>query len=126
MAGHRDADGDCHGCGGEVDLETGVEIRIRRGRTEIRRQFCEECATVGCKHCGIDLPVRSLLADRPPSRAQRIECTRCEETVPVGEAVEIRHAANRRYRKRVCGDCLDEIAIPPDFKVRRELSPTSR
>lgn len=126
MSGHVRSSEGCHRCGDDVDLETGVEIRVEQGFTEIRRTFCEECATVGCSHCGIDLPIRSVLAERGTTSTERTECVRCEQTVPLRDAVEIRHSRNRGYRKRVCGDCLDEIAVPPDFKVVRELSPASQ
>jgi len=124
MARGRGSTEYCRSCGRDVDLETGVEITVKRDRTKTRTLLCERCATVECEDCGSDVPIRAVLPKRTHGSAgfRRVECARCDDAVFAHDAVEIRHTRNRAYRKIVCAECLKRIAIPKGYRVVRDVA----
>lgn len=116
----------CKLCGGSVDPETGLELAITRGGVRTEAALCEACATIECGQCGTHVSLRSILDGSSQKRAthERIECSRCGESVRATDAAEIRHTKIKEYRKRVCGDCLQKIGVTGDYRVVREFTPS--
>ena len=126
MPGHNQQFSSCKLCGGSVDLETGVELTIERGAERTQVALCADCASVECTRCDNHVSIRSVLEGhgRSGSGHEFVECSRCGEEVRAADAAEIRHTQIKQYRKRVCGECLDQIAVTADYRVLREFSPT--
>lgn len=127
MVGRNRQLGWCKHCGRPVDLESGVEIVVRRRGKRVRTVLCDGCATAECPSCGTDVPVRGAIpgTHRSSQRIQRVECDRCGDSVAAANAVELRRSTEKRYRKHVCGDCLKEIAVPSEYRVVRDFAPNS-
>lgn len=114
----------CVGCGTPLEGAPTVDVTIRAGDRERTTVLCEECATVDCRSCGSAVPVASALVSRDDIWEQHdlFECTRCEESVTGPDIVELRHENDPSYRKQVCSDCLQEIPIPSNIRVVRDVA----
>ena len=115
--------GECRDCGTTVTV--GVEVTVQAERKRATIVLCEECAELTCASCGSHVELASVLdkSHRRASSTHFIECSRCGETVSLDNAVELRNDRDLQYRKRICGDCLKEVAVPPGYKVVRDFSP---
>lgn len=54
---------------------------------------------------------------------QVVECSRCGGSTSVTDAAELRHKQDKQYRRRLCADCLKEVAVPSDYRVVRDFAP---
>lgn len=113
--------GDCRHCGARVGSDEGVRVLVRKENTARSTVLCPECATLGCQNCGTSIPLSAALDEERRGGTQIFVCGRCEEEVLVADMVEIRREGDPNYRKRVCGDCLDEISVPRGYKVIRDV-----
>lgn len=123
MAETEDRPSRCSGCGTPLAGAATVDITLRSGDKERRTVLCSDCATVGCRSCGNEVSIGSVLARREDiwESHKLYECVRCEESVPQGEIAELRHENDPGYRKRVCSECLQEIPIPSNMRVVRDI-----
>jgi len=114
----------CQSCERRVDAADAIKIVVERRESLYETVLCEECTPLRCSNCGTSIDVAGLLGSRSGIWSARdlYECDRCGERVPATDAVEIRHKENRSYRKLVCADCLEEIPIPPNMRVVRDLT----
>ena len=98
-----------------------MKVRLRRGNTERSTVLCPDCAALDCGHCGTPVPLTAALDEDRRGGTHVLTCSRCEENVPLQDMVEIRRENDPNYSKRVCGDCLDEIAVPSGYRVVRDV-----
>ena len=114
----------CNGCGTPLAGGTTVDITIDTGDQERSTVLCATCAAVECRSCGNAVPVDAASMSRGDiwERQERFECTRCEAFVARSDIVELRHETDPSYRKRVCSQCLQEIPIPSNIRVIRDVS----
>lgn len=115
--------GECRHCGTQVGTGEGVKVLVREGNVERSTVLCEECASLNCSNCGAAIPLAAALDEDRRGNTHVLTCTRCEEDVLLADMVEIRREGDPHYRKRVCGDCLDEISVPAGYKVIRDVPP---
>lgn len=113
----------CLDCGTPLGGTPTVDVVIERGDKRRTTVLCDDCATVDCVNCGHEVPVASALTNRGDiwETVEPYECVKCERSVPGADIVELRHESDAQYRKRVCGDCLKEISIPPNIRVVRDV-----
>ena len=119
----RDEDwGDCRHCGQRVgSREEGVKVEVRKGTSTRSTVLCAECASLNCQNCGASIPLDAALEEDHRGGSHVMVCGRCEDEVLLAEMVEIRREGDPNYRKRICGDCLDDISVPSGYKVVREV-----
>ncbi|MFB6217890.1 MAG: hypothetical protein ABEH77_01735 [Halobacteriaceae archaeon] len=55
-----------------------------------------------------------------------VECDRCEGTVALEEAVELRQTGNKQMVKTLCPGCLESVGTPRGYKLKRDLSYRAR
>lgn len=124
MADAEDRPSRCNGCGTPLAGGTTVDITIRTGDQKRTTVLCEKCAAVECRSCGNAVPVDAASMSRGDIWEQQelFECTRCEDSVGGADVVELRHETDPSYRKRVCSQCLQEIPIPSNIRVIRDVS----
>ena len=124
MATDDDRPSRCNGCGTPLTGLTTVDVTVSDGDQERSTALCEDCATVACVGCGHDVPLARALAGRDDiwEVHDLYECTRCEASVPASDIVELRHQEDASYRKRVCAECLQEVPIPGNIRVIRDVS----
>jgi|GEM_PF-7005310 len=113
----------CQDCGTPLAGKPTVDVVIERDDKRRITVLCEDCATVDCVNCGHEVPVTSALTDRGDiwETVELYECVKCERAVPSADIVELRHENDAGYRKLVCGDCLQEISIPSNIRVNRDV-----
>lgn len=123
MSSNEGVLGNCRDCGTTVEVGVEVTVQIEEGRDTI--VLCEDCAVVTCTSCGSLLELGAVFdkGRRRSASTHFIECSRCGETVPTDNAVELRNDRDMQYRKRICGDCLKEIAVPPGYSIVRDFAP---
>jgi DNA-directed RNA polymerase subunit RPC12/RpoP len=120
MAGSEDRPARCRGCGTQLAGKTTVDVTVSHGDERRTTVLCEDCATVECASCGHAVPIATALASL--WRAEdRYQCVKCGASVPSRDVVELRHETNKAYRKLVCSECLPDVPIPPNIRVRRDL-----
>ena len=124
MAEAEDRPSRCSSCGTPLAGGVTVDITIHRGDAERTTVLCEECAAVSCGSCASRVPVAGALLNRGDiwEETTLYECGRCDESVPGPEIVELRHESDPSYRKRVCEECLQDIPIPANIRVVRDVS----
>lgn len=115
--------GECMHC--SRSITTGISIEFHEEDTERSISLCEDCATLDCPHCKADIDFEQILPETGANTSEltKISCQRCDESVALSNAVELRQQDDKQYRKRICGDCLEEIGVPPGFQVIRDLGP---
>lgn len=113
----------CAGCESPVDVRDAVKIVVRQGDRQHWTVLCDDCAVVRCPDCGTSVDVGGVLSSCEAiwTGQDLHECDRCGERAPTSDVAEIRHETNRAYRKLVCSDCLDEVPIPPNMRVIRDV-----
>jgi len=115
--------GACRHCGAHVGSGRGVRVEIRKEDVSRSTVLCEECASLNCSNCGASIPLSAALEEERRGASHVLTCSRCEEDVLLADMVEIRREGDPNYRKRVCGDCLDEISVPSGYQVIRDVPP---
>lgn len=115
--------GECRHCGTSVGRGRGVQVVVREESATRSTVLCPECATLDCRNCGAAVPLMAALQEDRRGGTHQMTCSRCEAEVPLVDGVEIRREGDPNYRKRVCGDCLGEISVPPGYVVVRDVPP---
>lgn len=115
--------GKCHYCSQPVTH--GITLSVHAGDDGRTFRLCQDCATLECPHCHTSVRVTELLpeTDADGGALSLISCHRCEKPVLLSNAVELRQEDDKQYRKRICGECLEQIGVPPGFRVIRDLGP---
>lgn len=123
MAAEDDRPARCQDCGTPLAGKPTVDVTIHRRDTRRTTVLCERCATVECANCGHDVPIDSALTSRGDiwDEVKLFDCVKCERSVPAADIVELTHDNDAQYHKLVCGDCLQEISIPPNIRVNRDV-----
>lgn len=113
----------CNGCGRKVGSETVVKISVEQPSDRVSTVLCTECAAVECGNCTAEVSILSAIGDdeRIWSDFQLVECDRCGDATPSTESVELRHDQDPLYRRKLCGNCLKEIAVPSGYQVVRDV-----
>mgnify|MGYP005858466521 CR=1 FL=1 len=54
----------------------------------------------------------------------RIECSRCEEVIPLEDAVGLNKS--KSVFKPLCSDCLGAIGVPQGYELERDITYLTR
>ena len=114
----------CAKCNTPLSGGTIVGVVVQTPEERRETVLCGDCAVVSCTNCGTDLQLDRLHkheVDLWESHELR-ECNRCGEDVPIGEIVELRHESNANYLKYLCEECLQEVPIPSNIRVIRDVT----
>ncbi len=115
--------GACRHCGATVGSGEAVKVEVREANRVRSTVLCADCASLNCGHCGTPISLTAALDEDQRGGTNVLVCSRCEEDTLLADIVEIRREGDPNYRKRVCGDCLDEISVPTGYKVVRDVPP---
>jgi len=112
----------CASCRERVDATLAVKIVVHEDDRQHWTVLCPDCALVRCPDCGRSVDVGHVLTHHDDiwTSHEVYECERCGKDAPEPDVVEIRREKDPTYHKLVCSDCLQEIPIPPGFRVVRE------
>jgi len=114
----------CAKCNTPLAGRTVVGVVVQTPEERRETVLCGDCAVVSCTNCGTDLQLDRLHRHEGDlwESHDLHECNRCGEAVPTKDIVELRHESNPNYRKLLCQDCLEEVPIPANIRVIRDVS----
>jgi len=108
-------------------VQAATKIVVEQGDEQIWTVLCDDCSLLSCASCGLELSIKDIVTEsdagwRTRSRSQRVDCDKCDESVSIDDAVELRQKRNRTYRKTLCPECLSEVGVPQGYRLERNLS----
>lgn len=118
--------GECNECGTNIGSDPVTKIIIEQDNKRLTTVLCPACAVIECTDCGFDVSLKTTIDEREEiwTDTQLVECNRCDGSIPLRNAVELRHKQDPQYHRRLCGDCFEEITVPADYNVVRDFSVT--
>lgn len=52
----------------------------------------------------------------------KVECSRCEEVIPLEDAVNLEQEGSKAMDKPLCEDCLEVVGVPRGYSLERDIS----
>lgn len=115
--------GNCRACDTPVGRGDAVRVVLREEGTVHSTVLCPDCAVIQCDNCGSAVALSSALEEDRRGGHWTVTCNRCEENVPLEEALEIRNERDPNYRKIICADCFEQLSVPEGYTVHRDVAP---
>lgn len=124
MAESEDSAARCDKCKSRLSGETAVGVVVQTPEERRETLLCSDCAVATCTNCGTDLPLDRLHEHGGAvwESHDLLECNRCGEAVPTKDMVELKHESNPNYHKHLCEACLQEVPIPANIRVIRDVT----
>jgi formylmethanofuran dehydrogenase subunit E len=52
----------------------------------------------------------------------KTQCSRCDEVIPLADAVVLERQNNKAMEKPLCGSCFEKVGVPKGYEVERDVT----